>query len=1146
MRLVALFLVVSAQLSLLSAAARADSGDAAPTTPAVHDMHPRDVPDDMRVDRRAARERLKLEIDWEAFRAGEAARAEGNARDQLFRKRALERRALMDPEAKKMRQKIIDERNEKLLADFYRLQYGTGLRGMLNKAYSASRAQWAELTRTVAAWILGEVADASKYAASSTVSLDDGPADEHRLLARRVKKTTMVSPEDAPAEEHRLLARQAKKTTKKGFRRTTAKRRKTTARRRKTTTRRKVVTKKMTTTSAKATSLPTPLLVGQPIYLYQVLAHQPLGCNNQQCRTVSTTAEATLFQRYCYGPQGTCSSGVCTYTASYPHRGQLTGSFPDLAVIDRTGGSCLTRTGTGAFITAACPPQLQVARQARSNVYRRDASHGLGERHFVSPPAVPRGSLVLSPNGADMRTVRPEQLFTFRADERIQVMQTNLCIGTPSGIAREVACASAPTFDDVQTLPTTTTVVATTTLAVLPTQSVTIFPLPPSPPDLDPPRVNLNVPVPTNVKVLPDEFMAQLTWEEGFGGYGDNNPIPQAWDPDRFDRFGITGFVVRWGVVGTPGLNLYTPYAAVNLQPLDPLKTYFAYIRSLMSDGTPSDKSATITFTSDSTRVNALRQQMTGFFADFNQGPGELLERDMNTAFSQCVVPTIGATFLNQQLHAHNLISSPSDRCDRGLVVCRPRAIFDFAGRTGTVVFDLDGSFHRQAWYLDLIPDHGYPLDLNTHINLENSAGAPINMLRFRQQDQNLALFFFDAQGEPQKIVETGWNTEFPSLDRVGDGFSLVRNVRRKWVVKISRTFFSATIDGNMVLNATLNLPFDRGQVQFNTYGYNVLDQDPMGLIHWDNFGFDGPNGRNAVVNNYKATILNSTTLDHDEATFQVPIPDSLAGAVRARLHFTVHSWEDTSIRTSDFVLVNRVATFLTPPVEGSLTQDRIFDFTGGYPMVVEIAIGDLQRSQSPVSVRFFTEAHIYFGNIHIEVDFPLGSNPTYTPAPMWYGTTLAAPFHPAHSAKIGMDAFIYKVGRYDIWGSERDNLIGKDGDWRSAAGASVVYGTDILIQGELNSESEYGAYGTPHPIAKIQLLGNGAVLRTWDFSPAWSTYFGITTSINTAVFGPQVPGGRRVELYLVAYNTEGTPSKPSYVGGTESGEYYPVVLRVL
>lgn len=105
-------------------------------------------------------------------------------------------------------------------------------------------------------------------------------------------------------------------------------------------------------------------------------------------------------------------------------------------------------------------------------------------------------------------------------------------------------------------------------------------------------------------------------------------------------------------------------------------------------------------------------------------------------------------------------------------------------------------------------------------------------------------------------------------------------------------------------------------------------------------------------------------------------------------------------------MLVNNVATFLTPPVEGSLPQDKIFDYTGGYAMVVSIALADLARSLNPVTIRFIVQAHMFIGNVHIEVDFPSGSSPPYTPAPMWYGKTLSGPsYHPASKYKIGLES---------------------------------------------------------------------------------------------------------------------------------------------
>lgn len=140
----------------------------------------------------------------------------------------------------------------------------------------------------------------------------------------------------------------------------------------------------------------------------------------------------------------------------------------------------------------------------------------------------------------------------------------------------------------------------------------------------------------------------------------------------------------------------------------------------------------------------------------------------------------------------------------------------------------------------------------------------------------------------------------------------------------------------------------------------------------------------------------------------------------------------------------------------------------------------------------------------------------------------------------------IYKIGNMDIWGDSRQLLLGNDNNVSTTAGAPVSYGADLLILGEVFSESEYGAFGKSHPIKEIRLLANGVAVRTWTFTTNWITFYGVTTSINTASFGPQVQGGRAVELFLVAYNTDGTPSRPSYVGGSEFGSYYPAKILVL
>lgn len=112
------------------------------------------------------------------------------------------------------------------------------------------------------------------------------------------------------------------------------------------------------------------------------------------------------------------------------------------------------------------------------------------------------------------------------------------------------------------------------------------------------------------------------------------------------------------------------------------------------------------------------------------------------------------------------------------------------------------------------------------------SYGTPINVLRLRQKDQYLELWFFDENGSPQKLAETA-----SALDSLGSSIDLVRNVRRAWVVKLGQTYFQVSIDGVAVFNTSLSLPFSKAQIQVNTFGWDIQNQDPFQIINWDNVG---------------------------------------------------------------------------------------------------------------------------------------------------------------------------------------------------------------------------------------------------------------------------------------------------------------------
>ncbi|KAI9015382.1 hypothetical protein DFJ74DRAFT_679954 [Hyaloraphidium curvatum] len=318
-----------------------------------------------------------------------------------------------------------------------------------------------------------------------------------------------------------------------------------------------------------------------------------------------------------------------------------------------------------------------------------------------------------------------------------------------------------------------------------------------------------------------------------------------AWDwKTRLSYYNHNGYAITWGPVGGAMAVAYTPYQFHQLQPLTPGVQYTASVQAVQSDGTLTAASASVTFQSDSARVDALRTAMTGFFDDFNTAAGALDETKWNNAISICSYPQYSAAFINGQFHAHQVVSSPV-YCEKGLNVMRPRNSFDFTGRTGTVAFDFDGSFHQTNWYLDLMAGDLIDTEGQIHIADVQNPGAPVNMLRIRTNmgnEQTLAVLFFGSDGI-MKVVKT------VDLDVLG--VPLIRNVRRPFVVKISKNLVSITVSGLKVLETAISLPYEKGTLHFTQYSYDTTAADePFATIHWDNFGFDGP-APSQVTRNY-------------------------------------------------------------------------------------------------------------------------------------------------------------------------------------------------------------------------------------------------------------------------------------------------------
>lgn len=209
------------------------------------------------------------------------------------------------------------------------------------------------------------------------------------------------------------------------------------------------------------------------------------------------------------------------------------------------------------------------------------------------------------------------------------------------------------------------------------------------------PELRGSVVAPTNLFVIEDDRVATLEWDtkpSPYWNFDMGRPIYANDFRNRHKFYDHTGYVVSWGIVGDATVNkIYTPMSLVMIQPLTPGVTYWAYVQSTNNNGNISVPSNTVQFQHDSTRVDNLRQTMTGFFDDFNIPAGPLDETKWNNAISLCSDINYTFPFINQQHHAHQSVSSPIS-CEKGLNVLRPRNTFDFTGRTGTIVFDFGES----------------------------------------------------------------------------------------------------------------------------------------------------------------------------------------------------------------------------------------------------------------------------------------------------------------------------------------------------------------------------------------------------------------------------------------------------------------------
>ncbi len=612
------------------------------------------------------------------------------------------------------------------------------------------------------------------------------------------------------------------------------------------------------------------------------------------------------------------------------------------------------------------------------------------------------------------------------------------------------------------------------------------------------------LPVPVSLQVEQDDRAAILTWNGG--------PLR----PDQSELPEVSGYQISWGLVGQPLSNVQlTTQRIIQLQPLNNGQQYVVQVKSVDKLGNISAPSPQLTFTGDNTRVENMRTRMNGFFEDFNTSAGAFDELKWNVAYSRCNDPATNGAFVNTQFHAHNMVSNANGNCDRIQAVNRPRAVFDFTNRTGTITFDFDGEFRRDQWYMDLVPDL---MDINGQVNIEDgsSVSHPGNFIRFHQTEQRVEIILLDKTGLEKTLASTTWNP-YPPLDWAGT--KLVTNVRRHWTFQFSQNYAGVFVNGKKVVEASnFNLDYSKAHVLWNQFSYNTSKSNlPQTLVHWDNFGFDAPTGYRATTETRNYKLVNSGTdytvvNSNQPATKTLVIPDQLTDAKTARLMFTLQMqpWNSYSWNPNDNVTVNGQKFSIPEPTSKTgIKSADLVSVIKPYSMVMNVPVSAFKTGNNTL---VFSTASSGIHNIHAEFDFDPGKAPAFTQPAL----TALGPSVPT-MPDIGPGAQIDKVGtNTNIWTA---------GTRADSANLNYNVSGKVLIGVSATSEIALLGTGKNPGISKVELLVNNQVIMSQATNaqtptPAFKSDFELDTT--------QFANGK-YQISTRAYNPNGTLSFPDY-----------------
>ncbi len=617
---------------------------------------------------------------------------------------------------------------------------------------------------------------------------------------------------------------------------------------------------------------------------------------------------------------------------------------------------------------------------------------------------------------------------------------------------------------------------------------------------------------------------------------------------------------------------LVTANRRVQIQPLDNDRLYRVRVQRLSARGAITTQAAEIQFNGgDGTRVAALRASMSSF-DEFNRPLGAADERLWNNANMVSTDPRFNLFFINDQYHAHTLTGTKADNVgDKAQTAQRFRQRVRIpASGERRIVFDMDSPMSpRSVWYLDLNP---MSTDLSGHASFfdeEGALGLPAGILRLRSQFQSFSVSIVDMQGASHKIAD---------VDMEAVGRQAITNVRRNFDVRVSTSHVRVLIDGRQVIDADFapySLPAGDYEPLWLGLGYNTVKDDvPYFLLHWDNFGFDGPVVDAREVHNYVTRIEGT---DYRKASrgnseipvFTVKIPDNLMPTVanqtaEAWLVYTYQmgDYSYITVGPNDYIEVNGGAR-LTPPQPRNNTVPLNVDANSwGVPHTARVKIGDIrQGSASPLlmgdnTFKFFLENSGIL-NVHVEVSYPQGSAPAYTEPQAIHHF----PLH-AELPRLGTPARLTFVGDAEVGDAQ---LL--DADPRVSLPATGVVPLNIEVGNA--SWANWAPQLMHHPVQSNEVWSTGGTAGIAKID-VYLRRVGVTgpgdvvLTLNTAVDAPAPQGRYRLnldtrqfangeyELFVQAVSPSGLKSHPSYAhvgyrfdAANFSGAYYPIPIRI-